>query len=88
MNDIKKRVFKVVSEVLGINESDISMDLYVGGIAEWDSIRQLIIISSIEEEFNISFSEDDLFELTSVGNIINKVESLLSIYHGYSNIAR
>lgn len=43
----------------------------------WDSIHQLMIITSIEERYKISFSEENLFEMVTVGDIVNETEKLI-----------
>lgn len=40
-------------------------DLRYKETAEWDSVAQITIISSIEEAFNISIDVDDIFEILS-----------------------
>jgi acyl carrier protein len=45
----------------------------------WDSINNLMIISSIEEKFKMSFPIDVIFEAENVGDLIDYIEKNSSI---------
>lgn len=68
MDNLQK--FKgVISDVLKINEEDISDSLMPEDIAEWNSLNHLILISELEDTFNISFDIDDIPKMKSIGDI-------------------
>ena len=46
------------------------------GIVEWDSMRNVMILSAVEDTFGIMIPEDDIFELTSVRAIAEEVEKV------------
>lgn len=74
--DIKRKVVSVISEVLNVNESIITPDLSIGDIPEWDSMGNLAIIARLESEFGIDFPMEELMNLTSVQEIIDRIERL------------
>lgn len=74
--DIKEKVASVFSEVLNVNESIITPDLSIGDIPEWDSMGNLAVIARLESEFGIDFPMDELMNLTSVQEIIDRIERL------------
>lgn len=74
---IKNDVLSLIAEALETTTDNLNLESSVGNTDNWDSIHQLMIISSIEEKYNISFSEDTLFELTNIKNILNAVEKAL-----------
>jgi acyl carrier protein len=54
------------SQALSISTENISDDLSYQGIPEWDSISHMILISQLEEDFDISIDTDDVIDLSSL----------------------
>ncbi|RTY74261.1 MULTISPECIES: acyl carrier protein [unclassified Flavobacterium] len=54
------------SEALDLEIEAITNDLAYQSIVEWDSISHMILISQIEEDFDISLETDDVIEMSSV----------------------
>lgn len=52
-------------EALGIQVSLIEDSLSYQGVPEWDSISHMILISQLEEDFNVSFETDDVIDMSS-----------------------
>lgn len=76
--NIENKVRNVLASVLEVSTFDLKDNLEIGDIDGWDSIRQLMISSILAEEFNITFSEDELFEMTSVAKIVSTTCRLIS----------
>ena len=70
---MKEKIIDIVSTSLKIKKSDISAKTSMNTVEEWDSLKQMQIILAVEEEFGIKLSEDDLFNLNSVGKLINAI---------------
>ena len=56
--------------------SSITDELASGEIPEWDSVGNLAIISTLEQELGIEFPLEELFDLTSVRALIDAVSRL------------
>ena len=56
------------ANTLNIETSKITNDLKMGDVSNWDSLGHLNLITAIEEEFNIFFSNDEIVELNSFEN--------------------
>ena len=56
---------KAFKESLSISEKLINEKLKYNDIPEWDSIGHMTLISSLEEEFNITFETDDIIDFSS-----------------------
>ena len=67
---------KIIAEALEVDVEKITDDLAINGIPEWNSIGNLAIINALEDKLDISFPIDDLFELTSVEGIVEKIAKL------------
>ncbi|MBQ9555325.1 MAG: acyl carrier protein [Muribaculaceae bacterium] len=71
-----KKVKEIIARVLNVDIGMITDDLSSGDIPEWDSVGNLAIISTIEQELNLEFPLEDLFDLTSVQSIVDEVNQL------------
>ena len=69
-------VREIIARVLNVDVAVVTDELSSGDIPEWDSVGNLAIISTIEQELNIEFPLDVLFDLTSVRSIIDEVNQL------------
>jgi acyl carrier protein len=65
-----ERVQGVISSILGVSSEEVSESASADTLSQWDSIRHLSLIMALEEEFSVSFSEDEIVELTSVALIV------------------
>ena len=74
---MESRVKEIIARVLNVDLSKITDTLSSGDIPEWDSVGNLAIISTIEQELNVEFPLEDLFDLTSVESIVQEVTKLL-----------
>lgn len=61
--DYKERIKEIIADTLGIDIERITDDLAAGDIEEWDSVGNLTIISTIEEELEVDIPIEDLYEL-------------------------
>lgn len=73
---MESQVKNIIARVLNVDIQLITDDLSSGEIPEWDSVGNLAIISTIEQELNVEFPLDELFDLTSVKSIVDAVNRL------------
>lgn len=72
------QVKEIIARVLNVDIALITNELSSGDIPQWDSVGNLAIISTIEQELDVEFPLEDLFDLTSVQSIVDEVNSLRS----------
>ncbi len=77
MKDNRLKVIKIISRELSIPLSKISNDCGPGDFPKWDSIGHMQIILSLEREFDIEFSIDDVMNIENVGDIIRVMNGYL-----------
>lgn len=75
--EIKDKVFEIIANVLSVNASEITLDSTVGDFPSWDSLGQLNILQSIQDEFEIEFEPEEMMDIEDVNDIIKAVESKL-----------
>ena len=73
---MESQVKEIIARVLNVDVGMITDDLSSGEIPEWDSVGNLAIISTIEQELDIEFPLEVLFDLTSVKSIVDEVNRL------------
>ena len=76
---METQVKQIIARVLNVSLDVITDDLSAGDIPEWDSIGNLAIISTIEQELDVEFPLEDLFDLTSVKTIVDEVNQLKNV---------
>jgi acyl carrier protein len=65
MENIKLRIFEVMSSVLEVEVTSLNEDSSIDNIENWDSIRHLNLILALEEEFSITIPDEE------VGDLVN-----------------
>ncbi len=70
------QVKEIIARVLNVDPGVITDTLCSGDIPQWDSVGNLAVLSTIEQELEVEFPLEDLFDLTSVRSIIDEVNKL------------
>jgi len=71
-----EQIKQIIARVLNVDLDVVTGDFSSGDIPEWDSVGNLAIISTLEQELGIEFPLEDLFDLTSVQAIVDEVQKL------------
>ena len=66
---VTDRLRNVFAEVFETTPDLIDDNLSSENSGEWDSMRSIVLATSIESEFNIEFSDDELITLDSFERI-------------------
>ena len=66
---MEDRIFRVVSDVLGVPIEKVNGDSSPDTIQAWDSLSHINLILALEAEFAISLSPEDVLEMLSVSLI-------------------
>ena len=75
MSEMEKIVTALVARVLGCDAGSLSADSRIGRHENWDSLRQLMILSVLEETFGIIVDDENIDKLLSIGDICLYLES-------------
>lgn len=71
---MKEQVIKIVSQVMGVPVEQLNETSSPGNIQNWDSLKHINLIFSLEEAFDVTFSDDEITEMLSVGAIIKTLQ--------------
>ncbi|MFX1579188.1 MAG: acyl carrier protein [Promethearchaeota archaeon] len=78
MTDYEDKLLDILSKVLLLDKDKITDDLRRKDFEPWDSMAHLIIVSEIENEFEIFFEDEEVIELWTVGDIKKVLSNKLS----------
>lgn len=76
---MESQVKEIIARVLNVPMDKVTDDLSSGDIPEWDSVGNLAIISTIEQELDLEFPLEDLFDLTSVQTLVDEVNKITNV---------
>ena len=68
--EIETKLQEVFRDVFQDETLVILPEMTAGDVDKWDSITHLIMISKVEEVFNVSFRLKELIKLKNVGDLI------------------
>ena len=75
--EIKDKVFEIIANVLNVSVTEITLESTVGDFPSWDSLGQLNILQSVQDEFDVEFEPEEMMDIEDVNDIIKAVESKL-----------
>ena len=64
--NISDRIKNVMSAVFGISNEEINDESSPDTIESWDSLKHMNLVVSLEEEFNVEFTDDNIIELINM----------------------
>lgn len=76
--EIKDKVLQLVAECLEMSVENLNLDADMADVEGWDSMRNVMILSRLEDEFDVMIPEDDIFDLVTIGAIVEEIEKLKS----------
>lgn len=66
----------IIASVLKIPVDMLEDEAEMTNIEAWDSLRNVMILSQLEEHFDIMFPPEDIFDLTSVKAFAEEIEKI------------
>lgn len=76
--EILTRVKQVISKTMGISEGDISLENNLQQDLQIDSFSTVEMVFHAEDEFNVSFDNEELQGIATVEDLVKKVEDKLN----------
>ncbi len=68
---MKEKIIDVISSVVKIDSSELLK--HMDEEKQWNSLTHIELIITLESEFNITFEDEELMELTTVSKILKIV---------------
>lgn len=76
--DILKKVSDSFEKILEHNNFKLEENTTANDVDGWESITHMLIITEIENAFNIKFKLMDLMNMDNVGDLVKTIETELS----------
>ena len=73
--EILRKIEVIFNTELGNDSIEITYESSTNNVDSWDSMNNLILISAIEKEFNMSFPLDIIFDAKNVGDLCDYILS-------------
>ena len=71
---MKNSVFKIISQVMNVPLEQLNEDSSPDTVDNWDSLKHMNLVLALEEEFGVTFSDEEIVELLSVEIIIETLK--------------
>lgn len=68
---MNQRLVSVLAQVFGLRHEQIVLDLSKENTGSWDSLKQMDLVVTLEQEFNIILEIPDIVTMTSVQSIVD-----------------
>ncbi len=78
MSDIAARVKQIITDRLGVDESEITPEAHFANDLGADSLDTVELIMEFEKEFGISIPDEEAESITTVGEAIKYIEERLA----------
>ncbi|MFH6769254.1 acyl carrier protein [Gaetbulibacter aquiaggeris] len=72
---VKDKIKEVLISVLEHNNFEMIDELTAQDVDGWDSLSHMMIITKIEDKFNIKFKIRDLNKLKNMGSLVSVIQS-------------
>jgi acyl carrier protein len=76
-NNIEKEIISILSEISGVDESDIKPETDLAKDLDIDSIKAIEITVAIEKKFKISVRDEDVPKIMTLQQAVELVGQLL-----------
>ena len=78
VEELEKKVFKIFGLVFGLSSEELNLESSTENIEGGDSAKHINLILALEDELNIEFDEEDIFEMLDLKTILDKIKKLKS----------
>lgn len=68
--NLEEKVLKIVSNVMEISVGQLDVQSSSDTVENWDSLRQMNLTLALEEEFKVSFTDEEIINMQNVEKII------------------
>ncbi len=75
---MQERIKVVMAQIFNVDIDSITEESSPENIERWDSLKHIQLVLAIEDEFDITFSDDDIPNLLSTSAIEDTVRQLAS----------
>lgn len=75
--EIQNKVFGIIAGVCEVSVDQVDGNSTVGDFPAWDSLGQLNILQSVQDEFGVEFEPEEMMDIEDANDIVKLVSSKL-----------
>lgn len=72
---MRDQIVELMASVFGVDSAEIAEGVVFGKFTKWDSLRHMTLVVALEEEFNVTFDEEEITDILSLDLIVEILES-------------
>jgi|APSaa5957512535_1039671.scaffolds.fasta_scaffold688882_1 acyl carrier protein len=76
---IESRVKYIMSNVFGVPENEINTESSPNTIETWDSMKQIDLVISLEEEFEIELSNEQIVKVLDYKSLLEVIKEEIQL---------
>ena len=69
---MKEEVLNIVSAFVEVSAADLEARINEEGV--WNSLQKVEIVIAIEDEFDITFTQEEIAETNTISQLIDKIQ--------------
>lgn len=63
---MKEKIREIMSIIFECEPSEVREDVAFGAVEMWDSLAHMRLVTALEEEFGVAFSDEEVLEAISL----------------------
>lgn len=75
MSDVLERVTTIIVDRLGVDAEKVTLEASFKEDLNADSLDVVELIMELEDEFNLEISDEDAEKISTVGEVVNYIQS-------------
>tara|TARA_Y100000385_G_C12547060_1_gene406274 strand:- start:250 stop:483 length:234 start_codon:yes stop_codon:yes gene_type:complete len=72
---MNSKLKKILIEIFNINETELNESLTKEDISNWDSLKHMDLVVTLEKEYNMTLEMEEIINLNSVKTIISTLKN-------------
>jgi acyl carrier protein len=72
---MREEVIELMASVFSVGKAEIDGGVVFGKYPKWDSLKHMNLIVALEQEFNVTFDDEEVTDMLSLDLIIEIIET-------------
>lgn len=77
-NEVKEKLQEIIREAIDNDDLIIEDNTVADDVDGWDSLAQVLIVGSIQNEFGVKFTSSEVSKLANVGEFVDAIMAKFS----------